>query len=184
MPPSTAPLPHGASDAIFNNAGTGLIPQTPDEVDPGRIPPRHLGQRAGRLQRAFRLPHHARAGIRRRADHQQRAALGPCAAAQASIGHTPTSKHAVTGITARSRWTGGPSISPAADRYRQRPDRHGAGDDQGRPAGRWLWSGSRAVMDVQVVADTGPAHGQPARGRQCTTSSRVMATNAALYRAR
>ena len=143
----------GHLDAIFNNAGTGLIPQTPDEVDPEEfrrvIAVNVLGV-FNCAQTAFR--------IMREQDPQggriiNNGSISAHAPRPGSIGYT-TSKHAVTGIT-RSVSLDGRPFNIACGQI----DIGNALTDmaQAMTKGVMQADGSvrvEPVMDVQVVADT------------------------------
>ncbi|MFO1164452.1 MAG: SDR family oxidoreductase [Paracoccus sp. (in: a-proteobacteria)] len=139
--------------AIFNNAGTGLVPQTPDEVDPDEfrrvIEVNVLG--------VFNCAHTAFRIMREQSPQGGRIINNGSVSAHAprpgSIGYT-TSKHAVTGIT-RSISLDGRPFNIACGQI----DIGNALTDmaQAMTKGVPQADGSirvEAVMDAQVVADT------------------------------
>ena len=143
----------GHLDAIFNNAGTGLVPQTPDEVDPDEF--RRVI--AVNVLGVFNCAHSA-FRIMRAQDPQggriiNNGSISAHAPRPGSIGYT-TSKHAVTGIT-RSVSLDGRPFNIACGQI----DIGNALTDmaQAMTKGVQQADGSikvEAVMDVQVVADT------------------------------
>ena len=143
----------GHLDAIFNNAGTGLIPQTPDEVDPEEF--RRVI--AVNVLGVFNCAHPA-FRIMREQDPQggriiNNGSISAHAPRPGSIGYT-TSKHAVTGIT-RSVSLDGRPFNIACGQI----DIGNALTDmaQAMTKGVMQADGSvrvEPVMDVQVVADT------------------------------
>ena len=143
----------GHLDAIFNNAGTGLIPQTPDEVDPEEF--RRVI--AVNVLGVFNCAHTA-FRIMREQDPQggriiNNGSISAHAPRPGSIGYT-TSKHAVTGIT-RSVSLDGRPFNIACGQI----DIGNALTDmaQAMTKGVMQADGSvrvEPVMDVQVVADT------------------------------
>ena len=143
----------GHLDAIFNNAGTGLVPQTPDEVDPDEF--RRVI--AVNVLGVFNCAHSA-FRIMRAQDPQggriiNNGSISAHAPRPGSIGYT-TSKHAVTGIT-RSVSLDGRPYNIACGQI----DIGNALTDmaQAMTKGVPQADGSirvEAVMDAQVVADT------------------------------
>ncbi|WP_374633761.1 SDR family oxidoreductase [Paracoccus sp. (in: a-proteobacteria)] len=143
----------GHLDAIFNNAGTGLVPQTPDEVDPDEF--RRVI--AVNVLGVFNCAHSA-FRIMRAQDPQggriiNNGSVSAHAPRPGSIGYT-TSKHAVTGIT-RSVSLDGRPYNIACGQI----DIGNALTDmaQAMTKGVAQADGSirvEAVMDAQVVADT------------------------------
>lgn len=143
----------GHLDAIFNNAGTGLVPQTPDEVDPDEfrrvIEVNVLG--------VFNCAHSA-FRVMRAQDPQggriiNNGSISAYAPRPGSIGYT-TSKHAVTGIT-RSVSLDGRPYNIACGQI----DIGNALTDMATAMTKGVQQADgsvkvEAVMDVQVVADT------------------------------
>ncbi len=143
----------GRLDAIFNNAGTGLVPQTPDEVDPDEF--RRVI--AVNVLGVFNCAHSAFRVMRAQSPQGGRIINNGSVSAHAprpgSIGYT-TSKHAVTGIT-RSVSLDGRPYNIACGQI----DIGNALTDmaQAMTKGVPQADGSirvEAVMDAQVVADT------------------------------
>ncbi len=143
----------GHLDAIFNNAGTGLVPQTPDEVDPDEF--RRVI--AVNVLGVFNCAHSAFRIMRAQDPQSGRIINNGSVSAHAprpgSIGYT-TSKHAVTGIT-RSVSLDGRPYNIACGQI----DIGNALTDmaQAMTKGVAQADGSirvEAVMDAQVVADT------------------------------
>ena len=143
----------GHLDAIFNNAGTGLVPQTPDEVDPDEF--RRVI--AVNVLGVFNCAHSAFRVMRAQSPQGGRIINNGSVSAHAprpgSIGYT-TSKHAVTGIT-RSVSLDGRPYNIACGQI----DIGNALTDmaQAMTKGVPQADGSirvEAVMDAQVVADT------------------------------
>lgn len=143
----------GHLDAIFNNAGTGLVPQTPDEVDPDEF--RRVI--AVNVLGVFNCAHSAFRVMRAQDPQGGRIINNGSVSAHAprpgSIGYT-TSKHAVTGIT-RSVSLDGRPYNIACGQI----DIGNALTDmaQAMTKGVAQADGSirvEAVMDAQVVADT------------------------------
>ena len=143
----------GHLDAIFNNAGTGLVPQTPDEVDPDEF--RRVI--AVNVLGVFNCAHSAFRVMRAQSPQGGRIINNGSVSAHAprpgSIGYT-TTKHAVTGIT-RSVSLDGRPYNIACGQI----DIGNALTDmaQAMTKGVAQADGSirvEAVMDAQVVADT------------------------------
>lgn len=143
----------GRVDALFNNAGTGLVRQTPDEVDPEefrRVIDVNVNGVFICARAAFRVMRHQTPQGGRIINNGSVSAHAP---RPGSIGYT-TSKHAVTGITRSISLDGRPfNIACGQIDIGNALTDMAVAMTKGVPQA----DGStkvEAVMDAQVVADT------------------------------
>ena len=140
-------------DVLFNNAGTGLVPQTPDEVDPDefrRVIDVNVNGVFNCARAAFRV---MRAQSPQGGRIINNGSVSAHAPRPGSIGYT-TSKHAVTGIT-RSISLDGRPFNIACGQI----DIGNALTDMAVAMTRGVPQADGStrvepVMDAQVVADT------------------------------